>query len=312
MSAAWEWLFGNEAIAAVQQFFGLGHPLPFRAFSLLGDTWGVLLAVGVALWLFGRRAAYPVVGIVVVGAATKLLLSSLFQQTRPEGPGIVVYDHLEVSSFPSGHVYAAVGPWGLLFALGFLPFWVPVLVTLLVGLGRIYLGAHYVGDVVGGVAFGVPLVWAFARVWPAIRGWLRQRGRLFFTTLAAVAISGTLAWMTTVGPQPRRYEVFGLILGAAVGLPVEYRLLRYRPGGDARPAGAPVVAIGLLGIGAFLLLDRRGDAEALLLGTVTAGLATLWAVLGAPWLFRALNLAGSGGERGGPPRLDHNPFSEDA
>lgn len=160
------WLFDNGPIRAIQDFFGPDYPLPFRILSLLGDTWGIVLVVGLAFWWFGRRALYAVVGIVIAGAATKLALSTVFHQSRPGGPGIVVYEHLEVGSFPSGHVYATVGPWGLLFALGFVPFWVPALATVLVGLGRLYLGTHYLGDVLGGVFFGVVLVWIYAKLWP--------------------------------------------------------------------------------------------------------------------------------------------------
>jgi membrane-associated phospholipid phosphatase len=290
MNGVPEWLFGTEPIQWVQQFFGLGHPLPFRIFSLLGDTWGILLVVGLAFWLFGRRTMYALVGIVVVGAATKLFLSDFFNVSRPEGPGIMVYEHLEVGSFPSGHVYEAVGPWGLLYALGCVPLWVPALIAALVGLGRLYLGTHYLADVLAGIAFGVLLVWLYAKAWPPVQAWLRERGWAFYATLAVVVIGGTLAWMTTVGAHPRRYEVFGLILGAAVGLPLEYRFLRYEPGRDAWATRIGKVLIGLLGVAACLLWDRSRPEDALLLGILTAGLATLWAILGAPALFAVLGL----------------------
>lgn len=288
MNKAWEWLFGDAPIQAVQHFFGLGHPLPFRVLSLLGDTWGVLLVVGLALWLFGRRTMYALVGIVVVGAVTKLFLSDLFSVSRPAGPEIVVYEHLALGSFPSGHVYEAVGPWGLLYALGLVPLWVPALVAALVGLGRMYLGVHYLADVLAGMLFGAVLVWIYARLWPTVRSWLR--GRVFYLLLAVVAIGGTLAWMSTADPHPRRYEVFGMILGAALGLPLEHRYLRYQPGRHRRTTRAGMAMVGLLGIVACLLWDRSQSEEALLLGTLTAGLATLWAVLGAPALFLTVGL----------------------
>lgn len=300
MSGAWDWLFGNAPIRWIQQLIGLGHPLPFRIFSLLGDTWGVVLAVGIALWLFGRRAAYAVAGIVVAGGATKMGLSKLFQQSRPQGPGIVVYEHLEVSSFPSGHVYAAVAPWGLLFALGLVRWWVPALVAVLVGLGRMYLGVHYVGDVLGGVVFGAVLVAAYAKVWPPVQRWLAERSRTFHTGAAVAAIGATLAWMPATGAQPRRYEVFGMVIGSAIGLLLQARLLRYAPEGDAAAPRALRVLIGTAGIAACLLWDRSQPGQALLLGTLTTGVATLWTLLGAPALFAAL---GIGRRDAGPVRV---------
>ncbi len=60
-------LFGVEPIAWIQHFFGLGHPLPFRIFSLIGDSWGMILVIGLAFWLFGRERLYATCSVVVAG-----------------------------------------------------------------------------------------------------------------------------------------------------------------------------------------------------------------------------------------------------
>lgn len=298
MTDLWTILFGNEPIRWIQQLFGLGHPLPFRLFSLLGDTWGMILAMGIAFWLFGRERLYATAGIVAVGAATKVLLSMVFQQTRPSGAGIVVYEHLDVSSFPSGHVYATVGPWGLLAVLGCIAFGAAALTVVLVGLGRLYLGTHYLGDVLGGIVFGAALVWVYHRLWPRAGGWLARRGFAFHACLAGAVVAAALAWIALVGGHPRRWEVVGILLGASLGLPLEYRHVGYsaRPAGRMQALGKTTV--GLAGIAGMLLLDRSASEDALLLGTLTAGLATLWAVWGAPLVFVRLGWAG----REAPPR----------
>lgn len=291
-----EIFFGEAPIRWVQELFGLGHPLPFRVLSLIGDTWGMMAVIGFGFWLFGRRVLYALVGIVVAGAATKVALTELFAVPRPRGPGIVVYEHLEIGSFPSGHVYEAVGPWGLLYAMGHVPLRVPVAIAALVGLGRLYMGTHFLADVLAGALFAAGLVWAFVKLWPPVRGWLAERGWAFHLTLAVLVVGGTLAWMWAVGAHPRRYEIFGMMIAAAVGLPLEHRFLRYAPGDGSRWARAAQVAVGVLGIAAFLLWDRSGPEEALLLGTLTAGLATLWTVLGAPALFVAAGTARRGSD----------------
>ncbi|HEU0012119.1 MAG TPA: phosphatase PAP2 family protein [Longimicrobium sp.] len=278
-------LFGTEPIQWIQHFFGLGHPLPFRIFSLLGDTWGMILIVGVASWLFGQERLHAAAAVVATGAAAKVLLSSVFQQERPRGEGIVVYERLEVSSFPSGHVFEAVGPWGLLFALGCISFGLAALVVALVGLGRLYLGAHFLGDVVGGVVFGVAFVWLFSRGWPGTRRWLGRRPAGFYTAAAAGAAAGSTAWMLLVGGGPRRWEVAGIVMGGALALVLEHRCLAYAPGRDSRARMAAKVVVGLAPIAAMLLLDRGFPEDARLPGLFTAGFATLWAIAGAPVLF---------------------------
>ncbi|MEW5930503.1 MAG: phosphatase PAP2 family protein [Gemmatimonadota bacterium] len=292
MTDLWPLLFGDEPIRWVQQLFGLGHPLPFRVFSLLGDTWGMILVVGVAFWLFGRERLYATAGIVAVGAATKVALSMVFQQTRPSGAGIVVYEHLDVSSFPSGHVYATVGPWGLLAVLGCIAFGLAALVAVLVGLGRMYLGTHYLGDVLGGIVFGAALVWAYHRLWPRARGWLARRGFTFYACLAGAVVAAALAWIALAGGHPRRWEVVGILLGASLGLPLEHRYVRYPAGRAGRGQALLRTAVGVAGVAGMLLLDRSAGEDALLLGTLTAGLATLWAVWWAPLVFVRLGWAG--------------------
>lgn len=102
--------------------------------------------------------------------------------------------------------------------------------------------------------------------------------------------AGTLAWMLVDGGNARRFEIYGMTIGAAAGLPLERALFRdERPGSRVQRAGR--ILVGAAGIAAFLLWDRSRSEDALLLGTLTAGLATLWMLLGAPALFRAAGLS---------------------
>lgn len=288
-----EFFFGNEPIEWVQELFGLGHPLPFRIFSLLGDTWGMLLVVGLTLWLWGRRPAYALIGIVVAGAGAKLLSAMIFQQTRPQGPEIVVYEQLEISSFPSGHVFEAIGPWGLLWLMGHLSFWVAAVITVTVSVGRLYLGVHYVGDVLAAIAFGIGLVWLYWKALPTLGRWFAQRPRSFFVGLILAAVAGTVMVMWLAGGDLRRHEIYGIMIASALALPLERRLPPYEPA--ASPAGGRLLRfiIGTAGIAAFLLWSRSQTDQALLLGTLAAGLASVWTILLAPMVFRAIELGGT-------------------
>lgn len=282
------WFFDTDAIRLVQQFFGTGHPAPFELLSLLGDTWGVLLVVGVAYWLFGRKTSYALLGVLALASVTKELMSMAVSLPRPEGPDIVVYKELEVASFPSGHLYQVLAPWGLLYALGRVPLAVPVAVAVLVSLGRLYLGVHYLGDLVAAAGAAALLVWAFARFWPAVQPWLARRPGWVYAVLAALTVAGVAASMAVRFNNPRRWEILGLVLGAALGLLLEPRLVGYRPDPDAPwTRRAALLAVGAAGIVAGLAADRVFFAEtAHVPGVFTCGLAALWVFLGAPWLFR--------------------------
>jgi undecaprenyl-diphosphatase len=113
---------------------------------------------------FWRELAMLVVGL-GGGAIIWYFLIGIFNRPRPtEQIGIVVTD----PSFPSGHVITAVLAYGLLAYL-FVPkmpslFWkwvvvIAALLTMLyIGFSRLFLGGHYLTDLLAGYSLGI--AWA--------------------------------------------------------------------------------------------------------------------------------------------------------
>lgn len=288
MDAIRDFLFGPEPVVWLQGALGAWHPLPGRALSLLGDTWGVVLVAGIAFWCFGRRALYAVLVVTVLAAALQFSAATALQVERPPAEEVRQFRQLPTGSFPSGHVMQAVATWGVLSGVGGLPLWVPLGVGVLVSLGRVYLGMHYVGDVLAGILFGALLAWAASWAWPRAWRWLRGRDPGAYRWLALLALAGGLAWLWTLHGNPRRYEVVGLVLGAALALPLQHRRVRYEPP-SSRGARAAAVLLGTGGIVALLLLDRALAVDATLPGTLTAGAAVLWALLAVPAAIRRMH-----------------------
>ena len=127
-------------------------------------TLGVLLmsaVLGIALWCWGRRWWLLALLLSVPGGMLlNVAVKHLVQRARPHFDDPLVF--LTTYSFPSGHTAGAALFYGFLTVLVFAHpparRWRTAMVAagaamvLLVGLSRIYLGAHFFTDVVGGLA----------------------------------------------------------------------------------------------------------------------------------------------------------------
>jgi membrane-associated phospholipid phosphatase len=134
---------------------------------------GKLLAVAVVLaaWRLLRRDRVAVMGLAVVpaGELLNLLLKQVFHRVRPLAAEPLA--HLSTYSFPSGHAVAATVFYGAVCmlvllrarsrALRALAATAAVTMVLLVCLSRVYLGVHYLSDVLAGICAGTACVTLF-------------------------------------------------------------------------------------------------------------------------------------------------------
>ena len=143
----------------------------FICISELGSTifvCGIALCVG--LLLVYRRTFALAVGLAVSvlgSGAAALLVKELVHRTRPE---VAYQAYLETGfSFPSGHATLAAALYGFLIYLtyrmlpaGYARTTALTVCTLLIALitfSRLYLGVHYLSDVIGGLLLGGLFVW---------------------------------------------------------------------------------------------------------------------------------------------------------
>ncbi len=134
----------------------------------------VTIAV-VALFRRYAAAAFLFLAVLAVGAAE--VVKVLVHRVRPGGPLVIVVGTPTGYSFPSGHVTEYTLFFGFCFYLAFTLLKSGVLRTVLlsicaimivlIGPSRIWLGAHWASDVLGGytLAFGLLLlvIWAYRK-----------------------------------------------------------------------------------------------------------------------------------------------------
>lgn len=162
-----------------------------RLMSLFGKMWVLaVIAVTVAAALLrarSHRRLYAFAATMVGGSLLNPALKAVFRRARPSG--IVVLWSTQGYSFPSGHAMGAMLLFGsLAYVISFsidhsrrlraLAVTLCVLMILSIGASRIYLGVHYLSDVVAGFAAG--LCWlavclSGTEAWVRWSDWRRKR-----------------------------------------------------------------------------------------------------------------------------------------
>jgi membrane-associated phospholipid phosphatase len=130
----------------------------------------LIVAVGVGWWL-RRRTWRPLALLAAAYVGADLAFNAVKELVgRPRPPAAILLKPVAGPSFPSGHATQAVAVYGMLAALlaAATPSWArkvaawaaAVVIVGVVPVSRLYLGAHWLTDVLGGLVLGA--AWLFA------------------------------------------------------------------------------------------------------------------------------------------------------
>jgi len=315
---------GVNWIVAIQSLGGwLEAPMKF--FSFLGLENFFFLVLPLIYWSIDAGLGLKVAIILVLSNNLQGIFKLLFADPRPYwiSAQVKAFTAEETFGIPSGHAQSAIALWGIM-AAGIHKRWawiVAFILAFLIGISRLYLGVHFVHDVLAGWLIGGLLLWAVIVLWDSAAVWLKGRtlGQqvliAFVVSLVFLAIGVGSAvrldgysfpeeWKANAlraGPLPDPVSVegiltssgslFGLAAGAAwiasrggyqASGPIEKRALRY--------------VIGLIGIlifwfGLGQLFPRDESLISYFLRYLRYSLVGFWIIAGAPGLFFHFKLA---------------------
>jgi undecaprenyl-diphosphatase len=164
-------------VYATAVLFALRSPVAGRVFlaaTYAGGPWSIAALAAFAALVLLRRGQRSLALLIAVGPAAGLLvdpvIKHLFVRVRPPVYGALIRSP-ESLSYPSGHAFSSLVFLALAafvcmrLARRHPGVWVAVsgacaLGALMVGLSRVYLGVHWMSDVIGG--------WALATAWVAV------------------------------------------------------------------------------------------------------------------------------------------------
>jgi undecaprenyl-diphosphatase len=137
-------------------------------FSFLGNSATLsVVGLGSAAWMLrrGHRLAALLTALTLFGLPLNMIVKEIVGRPRPDGSLVSVVMPTIGLSFPSGHAMASTMLYGFLAALAWMHVRSPsrrmraafgfAATALMISLSRVYLGAHWISDVVGGWTAGL-------------------------------------------------------------------------------------------------------------------------------------------------------------
>jgi membrane-associated phospholipid phosphatase len=313
--------FGIRLIVALQ---GLGdwQTLPMKLFSFLGTEEFFMLVLPILYWCVDSLLGIRVAIILMLSTSLNGALKLAFHDPRPYWYSTSVHSLATETSFgvPSNHAQSATVIWGILAA--YLRKWwgwlAAVLLILLIGLSRLYLGVHFPQDVALGWLIGGLLLWLTLRFWDPVNAWVKKQnaGRQVLAAFLASLVVFLLplipfVWLKATNWQPPQewaayatqaismqdaVTAAGTLFGLLVGLVWLARqggfqtiglwwklVLRYLLGA----ANVIIIYYGLK-----IIFPEGENILDYFLRYLRYTLIGFWVAGGAPWTFIRLKLAG--------------------
>jgi len=307
MNAALQW--GLDFVRLAQ---GQANPaLVFfmRGVSALGSVAALAGLVALVYWCVDERKGLRLGALMLLSAWLNIVLKLLLDQPRPfdldPALGLV---GASLGGLPSGH---AQNTLVMLFALASFGkaktriFFIPALaLCLLVGFSRVFLGAHFPTDVLGGWLVGAVLLCAYFVFGDRVEALLDEHAPRA-GLIAAAALSFV---MILHRPSALVLAPAGALLGMGVGFHLSRKYASFvarMPIGRREPV-AFLILLARFALGAagavFLFVFSENIIDALrgpanlnyeLFVFARFALVALWISAGAPLLFRALRLVDS-------------------
>jgi membrane-associated phospholipid phosphatase len=219
-------LLGTEITEGLQSALSPTIDLLFILFTLLGEHYIYMFLIAITYWCFNKRAGVQISYVLLVSVYLNYWIKMSFKMDKPPSEYRIIMKDDVSYGFPSGHAQSAVTFWGWA-GLKIKKAWARIIffaLIFLISLSRIYLGVHYLGDVLGGIFFGVVFLVVAYKTMPYLESKLSSIPRWLRGYLMPL-ISILLFWLSlAVFPDIARGNsalICGSLFGFSFGFSLE-------------------------------------------------------------------------------------------
>ncbi len=159
-------IFDSKIYSFFSQFISEGTTNYMIFISLLGSWQVLILIASISLLIFWNKEKFSFYGkMIAINLLASYILNILFKVIfQRERPDILRLIDINGFSFPSGHSMIGMSFYGFILYLcyknikgrwRYITVFILVLIIVLIGISRVYLGVHYPSDVLAGLSAGL-------------------------------------------------------------------------------------------------------------------------------------------------------------
>ena len=272
----------------------------FSAVSMLGSANFYVALVAIGYWTLDKRSSRRAALLLLASSYSNYWLKVSLRNPRPPPSNWLPGTEASNYSLPSGHAQTSTTLWGWLsLKSGEAWMWgLSLALILLIGLSRVYIGVHWLGDVLLGWAVGAVLLLVASRLEEWASSLASKYGAdtlylgLVVLGLVSMVLTEYLFPVNLAGMGDNFGRNGGFMVGMGVGLMLERRYVNFEvpESGERRRRvlravlGLALVLIVMIGLSPVL------PSEIYWLQAVRYALSVITALFIWPYIFTRLNL----------------------
>jgi len=320
------WAFGIEVTHFLQSL-GDWLQAPMKFFTFFGNEEFYMLVLPALYWCVDAVLGLRIGLMLVISGSLNGTAKLLFKSPRPYWVDSQVQAYSSELSFgmPSGHAMNATSVWGLLAASvkKKAVTIIAVVLIILIGISRIYLGVHFLSDVLVGWLLGFLLLLLYTRLEKPVSAWVKKLpyGQfvlyMFLIALAVITLNAWIIrsnahwqipvfWLETSAITAPNSEISplsldGTITNTAIFFGLASGAVWMNRQGGFNASGKPIIklarfVIGLVGVlllwaGLGSIFPDGANLLGYLLRFIRYAFTGVWISAGAPLVFQKSGLA---------------------